>query len=147
MTTPLLRIVLDTNVYISAALHGRQAEAALQLAAARQMVLLTSPVILIELERKLTGKLDWSENQVRLFIDAIRGVSEVFEPQQTLHVVLDDEDDNRIIECAIAGEAALIVTFDQDLLRMRSYETIGIISPRQLTFYRLDKELDHPTVM
>ncbi|MCW5858964.1 MAG: putative toxin-antitoxin system toxin component, PIN family, partial [Caldilineales bacterium] len=75
MTAPPLRIVLDTNVYISAALHGRQAEAALQLAAARQIVLLTSPTILAELERKLTSKLGWSENQVRLFIDTIRGVS------------------------------------------------------------------------
>jgi len=135
-------IVLDTNVYISAALHGRQAEAALQLAAARQIVLLTSPTILAELERKLTSKLGWSENQVRLFIDTIRGVSDIVEPQQVLHVVPDDEDDNRIIECAVAGEAALIVTFDQDLLRLQSYETIGIISPRQLTFYRLDRNRD-----
>ncbi|MBX7236486.1 MAG: putative toxin-antitoxin system toxin component, PIN family [Caldilineales bacterium] len=142
MTAPPLRIVLDTNVYISAALHGRQAEAALQLAAARQIVLLTSPTILAELERKLTSKLGWSENQVRLFIDTIRGVSDIVEPQQVLHVVPDDEDDNRIIECAVAGEAALIVTFDQDLLRLQSYETIGIISPRQLTFYRLDRNRD-----
>lgn len=142
MTAPPLRIVLDTNVYISAALHGRQAEAALQLAAARQIVLLTSPTILAELERKLTSKLGWSENQVRLFSDTIRGVSDIVEPQQVLHVVPDDEDDNRIIECAVAGEAALIVTFDQDLLRLQSYETIGIISPRQLTFYRLDRNRD-----
>jgi hypothetical protein len=63
--------------------------------------------------------------------------AEVVEPQITLNVVPDDEDDNRIIECAIAGEAGLIVTFDKDLLRLKSYEMIGIITPSQLSFYGL----------
>lgn len=61
MIVPLLRVVLDTNVYISAALHGRQAETMLELAAANRMVLLISPAILAELDRRLVGKLGWSE--------------------------------------------------------------------------------------
>ncbi len=143
MRAPLLRIVFDTNVYISAALHGRQAETVLQLAAANQVVLLTSPAILAELDRKLTHRLGWSAQQARLFVETIRAIAEIIEPQQSLHVVPGDEDDNRIVECAVAGGAALIVTHDQDLLRLESYETIGIISPRQLTFYGLDQGPDH----
>ncbi len=135
----LLRIVFDTNVYISAALFGRRAETVMELASAGQIQLVTSEIILAELERKLREKMGWSASQTQLFTGTIRDLAEVIEPEITLDVVPDDEDDNRIVECAVAGEANLIVTFDKDLLRLKSYEMIGIITPRQLTFYGLDK--------
>jgi putative PIN family toxin of toxin-antitoxin system len=140
MPAPPLRIVFDTNVYISAALHGRLAEKVIQLASAGQVILLTSNAILEEMRHKLIDKLSWSENQAHLFIETIRDITEQVEPQIVLNVVPDDEDDNRIIECAVAGKAALIVTYDKDLLRLKSYETIGIITPRKLTFLGLSEE-------
>ena len=136
--TPL-RIVFDTNVYISAALFGRRAETVMKLASAGQVYLITSEAILAELSRKLLGKLAWSDDQTQLFVDMIRELAEVVAPDITLDVVPDDEDDNRIVECAVAGQADLIVTFDKDLLRLKAYEMIGIITPRQLTFYGLEK--------
>lgn len=135
--TPL-RIVFDTNVYISAALFGRRAETVMRLASAGQVQLITSEVILAELRGKLLGKLAWSDSQTQLFLDTIRKMAEVVAPDMTLDVVPDDEDDNRIVECAVAGQADLIVTFDKDLLRLKAYETTGIITPRQLTFYGLE---------
>ena len=134
--TPL-RIVFDTNVYISAALFGRRAEIVMKLASAGQVHLITSEVILAELSRKLLGKLAWSDDQTQLFAEMIRDLAEIVDPDITLDVVPDDEDDNRIVECAVVGQADLIVTFDKDLLRLKAYETIGIITPRQLTFYGL----------
>ena len=134
--TPL-RIVFDTNVYISAALFGRRAEIVMKLASAGQVHLITSEVILAQLSRKLLKKLAWSDDQAQLFAEMIRDLAEVVDPDIMLDVVPDDEDDNRIVECAVAGQADLIVTFDKDLLRLKAYETIGIISPRQLTFYGL----------
>ncbi len=133
----MLRIVFDTNVYISAALHGRLAETILQLAAADRVALVISEAILAELEEKLRGKLGWPEHQIVYFLDTIRDVAELVEPQFTLQVVPDDDDDNRIVECAVAGESALIVTYDKDLLRLKSYQSIGIIHPRQLQYYGL----------
>ncbi len=134
--TPL-RIVFDTNVYISAALFGRRAEIVMKLASAGQVHLITSEVILAELSRKLLEKLAWSDDQTQLFAEMIRDLAEIVDPDITLDVVPDDEDDNRIVECAVVGQAELIVTFDKDLLRLKAYETIGIITPRQLTFYGL----------
>lgn len=133
-----LRIVFDTNVYISAALFGRRAETVMQLASAGQVQLITSEAILAELRGKLLGKLAWSDSQTQLFVDMIREMAEVVAPDITLDVVPADEDDNRIVECAVAGQADLIVTFDKDLLRLKADETIGIITPRQLTFYGLE---------
>lgn len=135
-----LRIVFDTNVYISAALFGRRAETVMQLASAGQIQLITSEIILAELERKLQEKMGWSESRTQLFSDTTRGLAEIVTPEIRLDVVPDDEDDNRIVECAVAGEANLIVTFDKDLVRLKSYKMIGIITPRQLTFYGLGDE-------
>jgi putative PIN family toxin of toxin-antitoxin system len=136
--TPL-RIVFDTNVYISAALFGRRAERVMQLASIGQVQLIISEAILAELRRRLREKMAWPEDRIQLFVDVVLELAEVVEPTITLDVVPDDADDNRILECAVAGEAALIVTFDKDLPRLKSYEMIGIITPRQLTFYGLEE--------
>jgi len=135
MAASLLRNVLDTNVYVSAALHGRVADSVLELASIRLVSLVTSEIILGELEDKLRNKLRWSIEQSDLFLDVIRDIAEIVDPQIVLNVVPDDEDDNRIVECAVAGGADLIVTFDKDLLQLKSYEMIGIITPRQLSFH------------
>jgi putative PIN family toxin of toxin-antitoxin system len=140
MPSPAIRVVLDTNIYISAALHGRRAETILELASTRRITLVASTEILDELEEKLRFKLEWPEAQIRLFLLTIRELVELVEPEFTLDVVPDDEDDNRIVECAVAGEAGLIVTFDKDLLRLKAYEMVGIITPRQLTFLGLDSD-------
>ena len=50
-------------------------------------------------------------------------------PKVTLHVVAEDEDDNRILECAAAGEANLIVSGDRHLRKLKSYAGIGIVTP------------------
>ena len=134
----LLRVVFDTNVYISAALHGREAETALELASAHRIILLTSPAILSELEEKVRNRLGWSQERAEFFLGIIRDFAEIVEPQVVLQVIAEDDDDNRILECAVTGNASLIVTFDKDLLRLKSYETTGIITPRQLQFYGLE---------
>ncbi|MFQ6015708.1 MAG: putative toxin-antitoxin system toxin component, PIN family, partial [Anaerolineae bacterium] len=133
----MLRIVFDTNIYISAALRGAQAEAIFQLAALGKITLITSPAILGELAEKLTDKFNWDEEQVTFFVETIEDVAEVVEPQLTLHVVEEDEDDNRILECVIEGEAGLIVTYDRDLLRLKAYENVGIVTPVDLLHFGL----------
>jgi predicted nucleic acid-binding protein len=50
-------------------------------------------------------------------------------PKRRLHV-FNDEADNRIIECAIAGQAAAIVTGDREMLLQRIFENVAIISLR-----------------
>jgi predicted nucleic acid-binding protein len=45
------------------------------------------------------------------------------------NVIKEDPADNHILACALAGRANLIVSQDLDLLRLKAYGTIGIISP------------------
>lgn len=139
-STPLLRVVFDTNIYVSAALRGAPDETALQLADARRLHLLTSEVLLDELAGKLRHKFNWPEPRIALFLKTIRALAEIVKPGLTLNVIPSDPDDDRVLECAVAGNAALIVTSDRDLLRLESFEGIGIITARQLTFYGLGSE-------
>jgi predicted nucleic acid-binding protein len=48
-----------------------------------------------------------------------------------LHVIADDPDDNRVLECAVKGSADYIVTGDRHLLKLGSYEASAIVTVRQ----------------
>jgi uncharacterized protein len=48
-----------------------------------------------------------------------------------LDVIEDDPDDNRVLECALAGEADYMVSGDRHLLKFGSYERIPILTVRQ----------------
>ncbi len=130
-----MRMVFDTNVYISAfAAPGSRSSLALQLAARGVFELVVSPAILAELRRKLSGlKFGFSKQELD---DADRDIGEiatVVEPEVELSV-LDDEPDNRILECAVASGASAIVTGDKELLALGSYEGIGIMTVAGLLY-------------
>jgi uncharacterized protein len=130
-----LRIVFDTNVYISAfAAPGSRSSLALQLAARGVFELVVSPAILAELRRKLSEpKFGFSKAELD---DADRDIGEiatVVEPEVELSV-LDDDPDNRVLECAVAAGAAAIVTGDKELLSLKNYEGVGIMTVADLLY-------------
>ena len=55
----------------------------------------------------------------------------VVDPDFELNAVPDDPDDNRVLECAVAGKADFIVSGDRHLLRLGNYEEIAIVTVRQ----------------
>jgi putative PIN family toxin of toxin-antitoxin system len=130
-----LRIVFDTNVYISGfAAPGSKSSLALQLAARGVFELVVSPAILAELRRKLSEpKFGFSKPELD---DADRDIGEiatVVEPELEL-AVLDDDPDNRVLECAVAAGAAAIVTGDKELLSLKNYEGVGIMTVADLLY-------------
>jgi putative PIN family toxin of toxin-antitoxin system len=135
MNMPTLTLVMDTNVYISAALRGELAERILQLAAAGRIRVITSTVIMEELAEKMRERFGWSASQVKTLLEILESITEIITPNVSLSVITEDQDDNRILECAVAGHADLIISFDNDLLRLRQYEGIGIIRPEELFYY------------
>jgi predicted nucleic acid-binding protein len=55
--------------------------------------------------------------------------------------VLDDEPDNRILECAVAGQADVIVTRDPAMLKLETYQEIRILSLRHFLDDIADRSL------
>jgi putative PIN family toxin of toxin-antitoxin system len=123
-----VRVVFDTNIYISAfAIPGGNAEEAYLKAIHGQFELFTSVAILTETARVLQTKFDWAEDKARHAVQDISQTATVLRPRPTLHL-LKDEPDNRILECAIAAQAERIVSGDRHLLSLKRYVDIAIIS-------------------
>jgi putative PIN family toxin of toxin-antitoxin system len=127
---PRLRAVLDTNVYISAAIspHGTAGKIVAK-ARAGEFVAIISPAIVNEAGDVLRRKGLLAHDKVTPFLKTICRFAEIVKPSITLNVVPDDPDDNRIIECAVEGKADLIVSRDNDLLTMKDYNNIPILHP------------------
>ena len=122
-----MRVVFDTNIYISAfAIPGSRAEEAYLSALRQRVELFTSIPILTETATVLQRKFGWAEEQTRELIQAISRVARVVRPTTRLHVVAD-EPDNRILECAIGAHADWLVTGDRHLLTFGHYEDVTII--------------------
>lgn len=130
-----MRVVFDTNIFISAALRGGFSEDILRIVSSTDLVvLITSEDILNELNQKLTEKFRWEEKESNFFINTIRDVCEIVDIKEKLYVIKRDPDDNSILECAISGKADLIVSSDQDLIDLKNFRGIGIIHPKTLSW-------------
>ena len=75
----------------------------------------------------LQTKFDWSEDKVRETVQEISQTATVLRPRPTLHL-LDDEPDNRILECAIAAQAEFVVSGDRHLLALTRHADSEMIS-------------------
>jgi len=130
-----MRIVLDTNVFIAAALKSGLAEDILHMAAEENLItLVVSSEIISELAEKLKEKFKWQDIDITLFADYICDISEIVKAEERLDTVVRDPEDNKILECALSGKADLIVTSDQDLIKLKTFRGIGIIHPRTLSW-------------
>jgi len=122
-----LKIVFDTNIYISAfVIPGGNAEKAYLHAIDGVFELCTSVAILTELARKLDEKFGWEKQKIAQLITSISNLATVFKTTAWLKVVSDDPD-NRILECAIKAAADFLVTGDKHLLKLRNYDNFEII--------------------
>ena len=122
-----MKIVFDTNIYISAfVIPGGNAEKAYLQAINGDFELCSSVAILTELARKLDEKFSWEKHKISQLITSINNLATVFKTTPWLKVVSDDPD-NRILECAIKAEANFLVTGDKHLLKLRNYGKFEII--------------------
>lgn len=126
-----MRVVADTNIYISALMFSGLPGVFLHLGLERRFTLIASKALLDELEEKLVAKFGVSEPDTRTVRTRIEAAGEVVEPDFTLHVVKDDPDDNRVLECAVAGKADFVVSGDRHLLRVGECEGIPIVTVRE----------------
>ena len=122
-----MKVVYDTNVFVSAFIvSGSKGEDALLLAQRRKVDLYSSVPILTETARILRTKFDQSENDITAALKIMGRAATIVRPSRTV-IVLEDVPDNRILECATTAEADLIVTGDHHLLDIREFEGIPIV--------------------
>lgn len=126
-----MRAVFDTNIFVSAfAFPGGRAEEAVIKAARGDVALVVSKPIVRETLDVLSRKFDRSAEELARVAIFLTELGELVTPRTKLKV-LDDESDNRILECAVAGGADVIVTGDRAMLDLGSYEGIRMMTLRE----------------
>jgi putative PIN family toxin of toxin-antitoxin system len=127
----LNRIVIDTNVFISALLNPNGTPRKVINLAVNQWVILQSEATYQELETRVSkNKFDkYLSKEDRLnFLASLRKKSLLIQiTHQTL--ICSDADDNKFLELAVSGVADYLITGDNDLLIIKSYQDIPIITP------------------
>ncbi|MGB4441496.1 MAG: putative toxin-antitoxin system toxin component, PIN family [Coriobacteriia bacterium] len=120
------RVVLDTNVLISAYGFGGKPAELMRVIIGGEHLLITSPALLTELAGKLYDVLGCDDDHVRAVLAQVARLAEIVRPETTLHVIAD-EAGNRVLECAVEGRAEIIVSGDHHLLDLGEYESVPII--------------------
>jgi len=123
------RVTIDTNIVISAVLFGGNPEKLIQLASNQKISLFLSHDILAETFHILRNKFGWSNNQVESLELMLREAASIVTPQKRVKVIKNDDPDNRVLECAVEGNADFIVSGDKKhLLPLQYYDDIPIIT-------------------
>ncbi len=127
-----MKVVLDTNVFISAILTPGNPRKILEFARKdTSLTLFISEFILWEIERILKRKIGMEDFQILTILDSIRDIAVFVSPNIVLSVIERDDSDNRILECAIEAKAEYIVSGDDHLLSLKEYNGIKILTPSQ----------------
>jgi putative PIN family toxin of toxin-antitoxin system len=124
-----VRLVLDTNVLLAGfATHGL-CEALLKIVY-RDHIVIVSEHILDEVSRHFSGKFKTTKAQTESVVAFLRSSSEIVEPVAVPRGTLRDKDDLPVLGTAVAGDAACLVTGDQELLALGRFQAVDILSPR-----------------
>ncbi len=126
-----MKVVFDTNVYVSAlALPRASAARALDRIVTGEHELVLSRPILDELLGVLARKFARDREELARVALLLSELATIVSPKRRLNV-LDDEADNRVLECALAGRVHAIVTGDKRMLKLGSYRDLRVITIRE----------------
>ena len=131
-----MNVVLDTNIYVGALITPTGTSGQV-VAAWRSLMfeVVTTRHLITELERALTYPqvqryISLPDAELADLLQRLYGIAIRVEPDTTLDVSRDP-DDNFILEAAVAGEVEYLVTNDNDLLSLRTYAEIEIVTAAQ----------------
>lgn len=128
----MIKVVLDTNVFVSSFFGGNPRKVINFWKTGEVTLCLSKPIIdeYVEVLQRL-GLQNEGELSELLNVFA-RGLHVVFAAKTPeLHVVEDDPDDDKFIECAVALKADFIISGDKALTSIQDYMGIKIINPKE----------------
>lgn len=132
----MLRVVVDTNVVVSALLWRGTPHKLFGLVESEDILLFTSRALVSELtdvlaRRKLARAVRATGKSVEALVSEYVMLARLVKPRRLRTRVSRDPDDDAVIACALAARASLIVSGDQDLRALRTYGAIRIASPAE----------------
>ncbi|MBW4062110.1 putative toxin-antitoxin system toxin component, PIN family [Candidatus Saccharibacteria bacterium] len=125
------RVVIDTNVWVSALVFGGKPRQVVELLARGIVEVVISPEILTEMRRKIASKFPDFGTDLGLIEILLEQDAELVMLGSITVTASRDDDDNRILETALVGNCNYIVSGDKDLLVLGSYEGVEILAPAE----------------
>ena len=131
-----MKVVLDSNVIISALLWPGTPNKILQLIEKREIKLCFTPQILKEIQEvlkrpKFLLRIKVCRTSTEELIAGISKIAELFPDIKIPSIVKEDPDDDRILSCALIANAQFIITGDAHLLKLKKFAGIPIITPHK----------------
>jgi len=126
-----MRIVLDTNVFISGIFFSGPPSQILKAWGNLNFQIVLSQEILDEYQRvanELSSK--FPSVDILPIIEMVTIHGQFVDTQDIDITVCEDPDDNKFIECAIASNCQIIVSGDKHLLKLTGYKGIAVLNPR-----------------
>jgi putative PIN family toxin of toxin-antitoxin system len=123
-----IRVVFDTNIFVSALNFGGPPRALLLAASSGAFPLFSSSTLEAELLEVLRQRFEWEPQKLGELRSRLNSVLTLVEPSSEVSVC-SDPDDNRVLECALACGASHIVTGDAALLQLDPFREIRIVRP------------------
>jgi len=139
-----LRIVIDTNIWISGLLWRGKAWQLLKLAEQRKVELCIAYSMLLELEEvlsyeKFLPRLEVLQQTPEQLASYALSISSIFDVSRSgIPIISDDPDDDIFLLCAVEADATHIVSNDRHLLNLKSYQGIKIVTIDQF----LNQDID-----
>jgi len=129
-----VRAVIDTNALLAGLLWRGPPHALLQHVRAGTVALVSSPALMADLADVIgRPKLDLILTRTNTLRERsspeVRRLAEMIEPPPLPHPVCRDPDDDQVLALALAAKVELIVSGDNDLVSIGSFEGIPIIAP------------------
>ena len=132
-----MRAVIDTNVLIAGLMWYGPPHALLTLVRDGVVGLVSSPALLAELTHvlgrpKFDVVLQRSNTSRDRLLAEVRQLAEVIKPPPLRQPICRDPDDDEVLALALAARVEMIVSGDADLLMLRHFERMPILSPAQV---------------
>jgi putative PIN family toxin of toxin-antitoxin system len=140
-----VRIVLDTNVFLSGVFFGGPPYQILDAWRRGEVQILLSPEILEEYQR-VSARLatQFPEVDFAPFLKLVTVQAEIIVAPPLAEAVCEDPADDKFLACAIAGQAACVVSGDKHLLKIKEFRKIPILKPRTFVDKFLKTEEEGP---
>jgi putative PIN family toxin of toxin-antitoxin system len=128
-----MKIVLDTNVFISGIFFSGPPFQVLEAWRDGKIQLVISPAILEEYQRVAAELAErFPGTDLSAILELVTINSELVLTDDLPDAVCDDPDDDKFLACALASGSKIIVSGDRHLLTVSGYRGIEVIKPRKL---------------
>ncbi len=125
-----MKIVLDSNIIIASFSSRGLCASVFELCLDRYTIMI-SDFILSEVSRILQDRFRMPQTNVKTIVNYLKEFCILRSYQNLPERICRDPFDNEILALAISSEVDYIITGDKDLLDLKDYQTIRIVSPRQ----------------